>query len=241
MSPLRLLMLLVSFAAHAAFVVPLVINDTGEQVALEAGTGNDQLNLEQSIKLEGIASLGTALETVQAVDAPPPQPIAPTPTEAVEAIEPEPEFQDVITANAEPVEESVLPEEIPEEVEEVEEKVEELQPVQAVAIEEQVAKGASKSGGDPTLKRKYLGKLRRHLDRKKINPRTRRSGTAVVRFTVDPEGNILSREVTKSSGYPKLDRAAIKSIDRAAPFPPFPNGVAGETLVVSVPFRFSIR
>jgi protein TonB len=60
----------------------------------------------------------------------------------------------------------------------------------------------------------------------------------VVKFTVDFSGKILSREITSSSGSKKLDDAAMATIERSAPFPPFPDGISREPVAVSVPFKF---
>jgi protein TonB len=48
------------------------------------------------------------------------------------------------------------------------------------------------------------------------------SGTAMVSVVIDRNGRLLSRRLSRSSGSPALDRAALSIIDRAAPFPRFP-------------------
>lgn len=62
-----------------------------------------------------------------------------------------------------------------------------------------------------------------------------------MRFTVGQQGELLSSEITKSSGHRTLDDAAMASITRAAPFPPMPSEANDGPLVVSVPFKFSVR
>ncbi len=98
-----------------------------------------------------------------------------------------------------------------------------------------------KSGGEATSHSKYLGKLRTHLEKRKVNPRTRQVGTAVVRFTVDAAGQLLTREIATSSGNKQLDEAAIASVEKAAPFPAMPEDLVSGPIVVSVPFRFTVR
>lgn len=110
-----------------------------------------------------------------------------------------------------------------------------------MSIEEQRAAGASQDGGRATALSAYRGKLYSNISRKKVTPRSRRVGTVVVRFTVGRQGELLSSEVTQSSGHQVLDEAAIASISRAAPFPPMPNEASDGPLVVSVPFKFSVR
>jgi protein TonB len=113
--------------------------------------------------------------------------------------------------------------------------------VEQFAVEEQQSSGEEQKGGDASLRAAYLGKLRLHLERHKVRPEAKATGTAVVKFTVDAAGKIVAREITSSSGSKKLDAAAIATIatiERAAPFPPFPEGISQEPVVVSVPFKF---
>lgn len=113
-----------------------------------------------------------------------------------------------------------------------------IQQIQQVAVQEQQSSSEKKQGGDATTRAAYLGKLRMHLERHKVRPEAKTTGTAVVKFTVDPAGKILSREIISSSGSKKLDAAAMATIERSAPFPPFPDGISREPVVVSVPFKF---
>ena len=101
--------------------------------------------------------------------------------------------------------------------------------------------GKAQQGGDTTKQTAYLGKLQRHISSHKIDPKTRRKGTVIVRFRVSATGELLSHEITKSSGSEALDKAAVAALERAAPFPPFPDGVTGTELALSVPFRFLTR
>jgi protein TonB len=101
--------------------------------------------------------------------------------------------------------------------------------------------GVQKKGGDTTAHTAYLGTLRSHLEKHKVNPRTQIIGTAVVRFTVDANGGITARRVAKSSGSKILDDAALASIEKAAPFPPIPKNLERSHLEVAVPFRFTVR
>src|SRR5690606_30763750 len=110
-----------------------------------------------------------------------------------------------------------------------------------ISVEEQRAAGAKQEGGRATALSAYRGKLYSKISRKKVTPRSRRVGTVVVRFTVGRQGELLSSEIAKSSGHQVLDEAAIASINRAAPFPPMPSEADDGPLVVSVPFKFSVR
>jgi protein TonB len=113
-----------------------------------------------------------------------------------------------------------------------------IQQIEQFAVQEQQSSGEERKGGDATLRAAYLGKLRLHLERHKVRPEAKATGVAVVKFIVDPSGKILSREIISSSGSKKLDDAALATIERSAPFPPFPDGISRDPVVVSVPFKF---
>lgn len=259
MSGLRVATWLASFALHAALALPFITQAGGEQAAFEAGVGADLLKIEQGLALEGIAKAGPDAKSLMAVEG---QQVAAAEAvpETIEEIKPEepppeepppdqpevkdvPELNDVITSKAEQVEESVVAEEVlPEPIKEIKpQQVASVASVQEISVEEMVASSKKQEGGDTTQRTAYLGKLQRHISDHKVNPRTDRKGTVVVRFTVSAEGKLLSREITKSSGSDKLDQAALAALDRAQPFPPFPDGVGNADLAVSVPFRFLTR
>lgn len=169
--------------------------------------------------------------------------------------EPDPEVME--QAAVEPLQEPPKEPEVEEQeiVEPVEEVLEEPdldlkeqplpQQIAAVAQQTVIAMRASSGlelkGGDATAHRAYLGKLRTHLEGSKVNPRSKRTGTAIVRLTVKSNGELVSHKIVESSGSKVLDNAALASIARAAPFPSIPSEVGQETVSVSVPFRFTIR
>jgi protein TonB len=117
--------------------------------------------------------------------------------------------------------------------------VAEQAPQVATLIEQ--SSGAAQTGGDATKRRAYLGQVRKTLERSKVNPRSVHAGTVLVRFTVGPQGEVLSRSIQQSSGSKILDDAAMAALDRAAPFPPLPQEIANGPLEVQVPFRFITR
>lgn len=80
----------------------------------------------------------------------------------------------------------------------------------------------------------YKGRLRSLLMR---NVRSsRKSGTVLISFTISKSGRIRSLRVYKSSGNKKLDKLALNTAKRAAPFPPLPHG--HKSLRVTAPIRF---
>ncbi|MDH3973967.1 MAG: TonB family protein [Deltaproteobacteria bacterium] len=63
------------------------------------------------------------------------------------------------------------------------------------------------------------------IEAAKLYPRVARKrgveGVAVVKFSIAPDGNVSEIMIEQASGYSILDKAAIKSIKRAAPFPQY--------------------
>jgi protein TonB len=235
---LRSLTALISLALHGGVLAFFLVTPGG--ASLDSGTGDDTFVIEQGIAIEGISASGDAAEYQELVEAPPP--VLQT-VPAVEEVKPvEEDVQHVIGSEAGPEQEKIAKEPEPEEVKEPP-KPEQIATVQQteIAREEERASGQKQEGGDATAMSAYRGKLFTHISGKKINPRSRDAGVAVVRFTVGPNGELMSREIATSSGSKTLDDAAIASIEKAAPFPPMPSEVKKEPMVVSVPFRFTVR
>ncbi|KAB2910629.1 MAG: TonB family protein [Hyphomicrobium sp.] len=232
---LRFATIILSLGLHAALLIPLIGISGGQ--ALDAGTGDDQFLVEQGIAVEGVAKLGEAEEMIETIDIPPVQ-AAEVPEEVKEI---EPELTNAITSTESPHEEQVTAEE-PKPIEEekpMEVPVQEQAPQVATLIEK--SSGQAQEGGDTTKRLAYLGQVRKTLERSKVNPRSQHSGTVLVRFTVGPKGELLSRTIQQSSGSKILDDAAMAALDRAAPFPPLPQEIARGPLEVQVPFRFVTR
>lgn len=79
-----------------------------------------------------------------------------------------------------------------------------------------------------------INKMRNYPDDAR---RRKRTGTAVIAFSVDERGEILSTRLVTSSGTLSLDRAALVALESARPLPPPPkemlrNGVQKVTLPV---------
>ena len=64
------------------------------------------------------------------------------------------------------------------------------------------------------------------------------SGTVVVSFAVSSGGGLRNARVSRSSGQPALDRAALAAVRRSSPFPLPPPGAAPSQLQFDIPFSF---
>lgn len=251
MIPFGLTALLLSIAVHGAVAFAFLHHEVGG--ALETGTGEDALRIERGLAIEGFSQAGKDEETVEATQTPPavlsearpkidevraveaplqpPAPKTPADTEDVE----------IVRSKDGPPAELLAHEDRPEKPKQQPRPPQEAAPDQQAAIQEKRASGKETLGGTATLRSAYLGRLRSHLERKKVNPGSRLRGIVVVKFMLDPSGRVLSKRITASSGSQLLDNAALASLERASPFPPFPNGLTQEPIEISVPFRFVTR
>jgi periplasmic protein TonB len=63
-------------------------------------------------------------------------------------------------------------------------------------------------------------------------------GVAILSFTIDHQGHLLSSRIVRSAGSAILDAAALAMLSRAEPFPAPPPGIADELLSITVPIRY---
>ena len=91
----------------------------------------------------------------------------------------------------------------------------------------------------------YRDMIAAHLQRHKQYPAAARAagqtGTAVVAFTIDRNGRVLARSLSRSSGSAALDAEVLAMIMRAQPMPAFPAAMTQAKMAFSVPIRFSVR
>jgi protein TonB len=50
-------------------------------------------------------------------------------------------------------------------------------------------------------------------------------GVVNIKFDLTKDGSIKRIKMTKSSGYPRLDKAALKAIGKTTPFEPIPQAI----------------
>jgi len=66
------------------------------------------------------------------------------------------------------------------------------------------------------------------------------SGTAMIAFTLDGTGTVLSARLLKSSGSASLDEEAVALLQRASPLPQPPEALSGQ-LELNIPVQFHLR
>lgn len=91
----------------------------------------------------------------------------------------------------------------------------------------------------------YRELLAAHLQRFKQYPAAAKAageqGTALLTFTVNRAGRVLSSRLARSSGHTALDAETMAMIQRAQPLPAFPADISQSSMSVTVPVRFAIR
>lgn len=85
---------------------------------------------------------------------------------------------------------------------------------------------------------KVVTKLKRALRYPPAARRDRLRGEVLIRFTVLASGSIDGVRVARSSGSPVLDKAALDTVRRAAPFPDIPPAAGRSSWAFSVPLSF---
>jgi len=118
------------------------------------------------------------------------------------------------------------------------EKVEEPKPPAPVTA-------APTKGGAPQVPRSWETLLMRRLQQFKRYPDGAQArgeqGVALLSFSVDRDGRVLTRKIVHSSGHVDLDNEVLAMVERAQPLPAFPRSMTGNELNLTVPIRFSLR
>jgi protein TonB len=109
------------------------------------------------------------------------------------------------------------------------------------------APGITRNGGnvEATVLSDYIRSVRARIERHKRYPTTAArdnlEGTVTVSFLLDRRGTLLEKRVVTDSGSPALDEAALAAVADSSPFPPFPDGLDRETLLLRLPINYRVR
>lgn len=100
-------------------------------------------------------------------------------------------------------------------------------------------KGQSNAAGNAAVS-KYPGLVQRALRRALRFPKGAGNarGEVQVTFVVSASGRATQITVTRSSGHAVLDREAVATVKRAAPFPPIPEGADRKSWTFTMPLAF---
>lgn len=75
----------------------------------------------------------------------------------------------------------------------------------------------------------------------KLAQMRRQEGQPVVKFTIEKDGTLGDITIESSSNHEILDKAALKTIENAAPFPEIPEILKEERIVLEVPISFILN
>lgn len=85
----------------------------------------------------------------------------------------------------------------------------------------------------------YMAQLNRQIDRQWQQLAVEQSYVTKVRFTLNPQGQLIDLRITQSSGSTAADQAALEAIRRAAPFSPLPPQGQQKRLIVHFTFTYN--
>lgn len=92
---------------------------------------------------------------------------------------------------------------------------------------------------------RWQSNVLRHLAQRRRYPpgaqQRGEQGVAVIRFTIDISGRVLSIALTGSSGFAELDQAAVDLVNRSSPVPAPPQGLPQSRLTLTVPIEYTRR
>lgn len=86
----------------------------------------------------------------------------------------------------------------------------------------------------------YMRDLEQRIKRNWSPPKGDTSKRVIITFTIGRDGRLLSRQVTKSSGSPLADRAALSAIELTAPFRPLPPEFKGTSVPIEFTFDYNV-
>lgn len=93
------------------------------------------------------------------------------------------------------------------------------------------------------MRNDYLSRVARQVAQQRVYPAgalsNHQRGRLVARVTVARSGQVVDIRISTSSGWPAIDAAEVETIRKAAPFPPLPSDMPGETVILMLPVNFN--
>lgn len=259
--------LLLALGLHAAVAAFLLLSPS----AADSGDALSDGDLGLEVGLGMLGSYADSIERLapppKPVTPPPPaEPVKPAeqPKPVVKAapkptprpqIAPKPVAQASVIRQVKPVQEKPAEAEVntqetaaaPTPEAETESQPEKPQAAPSAAMQKATGRAQDQQAGGRTGNaRSYIQSLMRWLAKHKRYPaaakKDKQDGVVQLAFTIDRAGNVLSRSIHKSSGYPLLDQAALEMLKDASPLPAVPDDFypARERLPLILPFEYSL-
>ena len=86
----------------------------------------------------------------------------------------------------------------------------------------------------------YMRELQRRIKMNWDPPKGNESKRVVLLFKIAKDGRLLSCKVSKSSGLPSADQAALKAVELTAPFRPLPADFKGQNIDIQFTFDYNV-
>lgn len=90
----------------------------------------------------------------------------------------------------------------------------------------------------------YTAKLQKHTAKHVEYPKRAQQrnwqGLVKLRVTIDAQGQVQNIQVLEESNYSSLNRAALRSVERANPYPAIPGELGLESYEFIVPINFKL-
>ncbi|GGE52712.1 hypothetical protein GCM10007421_28950 [Halopseudomonas oceani] len=235
--------LLLAALAHIAVFILLVFNPP-------QGTAAAQGQLGVEIDLGMLGDLGEAQETEQPKEVAPPKPTPPPPPPEPTPEPPRQQAQARVQTKPkprpEPPREQVeAPQPTPEPaptatpVEQGQSEASQAQLKQSTGVGNAATSGGM-GGASTDYKAKVAASLARHKRYPHASRRRREEGVAILSFVIHRDGSVTDAQIRESSGYPRLDRAVMKMLEDASPFPPFSDDMSEDQMPLRIPVDFKV-
>jgi periplasmic protein TonB len=114
-------------------------------------------------------------------------------------------------------------------------------PPQAPAETEQEQASQALEARRKQLSSLYHREIFMALRRHRVDPHSGRAGRVVILAIIASSGGLVTRTIMESSGSDVLDRAALATFDKSAPFPAIPRELGSDSITLRVPFEYSMR
>ena len=86
----------------------------------------------------------------------------------------------------------------------------------------------------------YMRELQKRIKMNWDPPKGNESKRVVLLFKIAKDGRLLSCRVSKSSGLPSADQAALKAVELTAPFRPLPADFKGQSIDIQFTFDYNV-
>ncbi|MFL5269091.1 MAG: energy transducer TonB [Stellaceae bacterium] len=100
---------------------------------------------------------------------------------------------------------------------------------------------ASSASARATWQAQLLAWLEKYKRYPRVAQEQRQQGVVSLRFAIDRQGQVLSSQINKSSGFELLDDEVLALVQRAQPVPPPPPEISGNRIELQVPVAFTLR